>query len=307
MLRFEFRAGHQPPNGFILVAVLWILGALAALATIYALYVKETVVAFAGFDDRLQAQALAWAGVELAVYQLTATPQAQPSQGSFAFRQGSAEVAVEFRSEGARIDLNFAPKEVLAGLFTGFGARREDAEGYANRIIAWRTPPTAGTADSEVSLYRSAGRNYGPRRGPFQHANELALVHGLPQAMIDRALAYLTVYSGRAEVNVLNAAPEVIAALPGMTPGRLHLLLAQRGGAPQDILRAQLGMAAQYATVQPSRANRVTVDVRLDANRRVRSEAVVLLLEEDTEPFHLLSWRDDIEPSTDDRPRASMR
>jgi hypothetical protein len=59
--------------------------------------------------------------------------------------------------------------------------------------------------------------------------------------------------------------------------------------------------------VQPSRANRVTVDVRFDANRRVRSEAVVLLLEEDTEPFHLLSWRDDIEPSTDDRPRASMR
>jgi general secretion pathway protein K len=137
--------------------------------------------------------------------------------------------------------------------------------------------------------------------------NELALVLGLSTSMIDRALPYLTVYSGRAEVNVLSAAPEVLAALPGMTPDRLQLMVAQRGGAPQDILRAQLGMAAQYATVQPSKANRVTVDVQIPGSRRVRSEGVILLLEGDTEPFRVLSWRDDIEQPGSNEARSTVR
>src|SRR5437763_1010778 len=175
------------------------------------------------------------------------------------------------------------------------GAMREDAAAYADRIAAWRTPPTAETADAETSLYGAAGKDYGPRRGPFQHTAELTLVLGLPQVLIDRALPYLTVYSGQAEINLLDAAPEVVAALPGVAPEWLHVLLAQRGGAPQGVLRASLGPPARYVTVQPSKANRVMVEVRFDPKRRLRSEAVVLLLDGDAEPFRVLSWRDDID------------
>jgi general secretion pathway protein K len=309
MPSFKFLSHHKTSDGFIVVAVLWILGALATLAAIYALYVHETTFVFVGHDERLQAQELALAGVEVAAYQLTAIPAARPSQGKFSFRLGNADVAVTFRSENSRIDLNLASKQILAGLFTGFGARREDAEGYADRILAWRTPQSQGATDSEAAIYHTAGRNFGPRHAPFQHVNELGLVLGLPSVLIDRALPFLTVYSGQAEVNLLNAAPEVLAALPGMTPERLHnILLGLRDGAPQDILTAQLGMAAQYATVQPGRSNRVTVDVRFDAHRQVRSEAVILLRDEDTEPFRVLSWRDeDGELSTDERSNTSMR
>jgi general secretion pathway protein K len=307
MPSFKILSRHESSDGFIVVAVLWILAALATLAMTYSVYVNATALALASYDVRLQAQELAMAGVELAVYRLTENPEAQPSRGTFGFRLGNAEVAVEFRSESGRIDLNFAPKQLLVGLFTVLGTEREAAEGFADRIIAWRTP-TSRTADSEASLYRTAGKNYGPRHGPFQHVNELGLVLGLTSDVIDRALPYLTVYSGQAEVNVFNAAPEVLAALPGLTPGRMELLLAQREGAPQDILNAQLGIAAQYVTVQSSKANRVMVDVRFDANRRVRSEAVVLLLDDGVDPFRVLSWRDEVgELSTDERPNTSMR
>jgi general secretion pathway protein K len=305
---FGYRSRNERSDGFILVAVLWILGALATLAAIYALYVNETAATFVGHNDRLQAQGLVLAGVELAVYRLTAIPDARPSRGAFRFRLGSADVAVDFRSETARIDLNLGSKELLAGLFIGFGARREDAGGYADRILAWRTPPTPGATDSEASLYRAAGKSYGPRRGPFQHVNELGMVLGLPPALIDRALPFLTVYSGHAEINVLAAAPEVLAAVPGMTPQGLHILLAQRENAPQDVLRAQLGLAARYASTQAGEASRMTVDVQFDATRRVRSEVVVLLLDGDTEPFRVLSWRDEIvEPSSDERAKAGTR
>jgi general secretion pathway protein K len=307
MRSFNMLPHQKSSDGFIVVAVLWILAVLATLATTYAVYVNATAFALADYDVRLQAQELAMAGVELAVYRLTENPDARPAQGKFGFRLGNAAVAVDFRSESGRIDLNFAPKQVLAGLFTVLGSEPEAAEEFADRIIAWRTPAPK-TADSETFLYRSAGKSYGPRHGPFQHVNELGLVLGLTSDVVDRALPYLTVYSGQPEVNVLNAAPEVLAALPGVTSGRIELLLAQREGAPRDILNAQLGAAAQYVTAQSSNANRVTVDVRFDTKRRMRSEAVVLLLDDDVAPFRLLSWRDDTgDLLTDERLNAIMQ
>jgi len=307
MPSFKILSRQKSSEGFIVVAVFWILTALATLATTYGVYVKATAFALADYDVRLQAQELAMAGVELAVYQLTENPEVRPAQGKFGFRLGNADVAVNFRSESGRIDLNFAPKQLLAGLFTVLGSEPEAAEDFADRIIAWRTP-ASGSADSEAFLYRTAGKSYGPRHGPFQHVNELGLVLSLTPDVVDRALPYLTVYSGQPEVNVLNAAPEVLAALPGVAPGRIELLLAQREGAPRDILNAQLGPAAQYVTAQSSKANRVTVDVRFDTKRRMRSEAVVLLLDDDVAPFRLLSWRDETgEPLIGERLNASIR
>jgi len=173
-------------DGFIVVAMLWIIGALATLVAIYALQARQTAMAFADRDDRLQAQELARAGVELAAYQLTAIAEARPARGSFDFRLAKAQVAVTFRSENARIDLNFGGKEVLAGLFAALGANRENALTYADRIVAWRTPAAGAGAgeDSEASLYREARQTYGPRRGPFQHVNELGLVLGLPPWLV---------------------------------------------------------------------------------------------------------------------------
>lgn len=68
-----FSRHHQRnTRGFIVVAVLWILAALSALVLIYLTYVTNTAVVVAASTDRVQADALATAGVELAAYQLTA-------------------------------------------------------------------------------------------------------------------------------------------------------------------------------------------------------------------------------------------
>jgi general secretion pathway protein K len=284
----------EPGDGFIIVAVLWILGALATLAVIYTLYVHETAAAFLDHNERLQAEALAMSGVELAAYRLTEVPGRRPSSGRFSFRQGSAVIAVDFSAENGRIDLNFAPKEMLAGLFIGLGADPKSALYFADRIAGWRTPLNGTNQDTETPIYQSAGKTYGPRHGPFQSVDEVGLVVGLPAQFIDRALPYLTVYSGRGEINVLSASSAVIAALPGMSPERLQLLLSGRDAAvPQDVMRAQLGTATSYITLQAGAADRVVVDMRFASKRRMRSEAVVLVLDKDTEPYRVLSWHDE--------------
>src|SRR4051812_5206614 len=136
-------------EGFILVAVLWILAALATLATIFSVYVINSATAFTVHDERLQSEGFARAAIELAAYQLAANPQAPPTRGRFLFRVGNAAITTDFNSEAARIDLNSAPKELLAGLFTTLGAAPASAQAYADRIVAWRTPPSQNIADNE--------------------------------------------------------------------------------------------------------------------------------------------------------------
>ena len=172
------------------------------------------------------------------------------------------------------------------------GVDSDSAITYANHVVAWRTPLTNGQSDPEAAFYQEADRNYGPRHGPFQDVHELGLVADIPPQLIDRVMPYLTVYSGRPEVNVLGAASQVLAALPGLTPERLQLLLSLRAGSPQDVMRAQFGTATSYVTLEPSPANRVTVSVRFPNGDQIRSEAVILLLDSDKQPYSVLWWDD---------------
>ena len=70
MTIIEKAIGKRCDEGFIVVAVLWILAALATLASVYAIYVANTVSAARVHDDRIQAQALVSAAVELTAYQI---------------------------------------------------------------------------------------------------------------------------------------------------------------------------------------------------------------------------------------------
>jgi general secretion pathway protein K len=295
--RFAWVVFPRGEDGFIVVAVLWILGALAALASIYAIYVTNTAISLSANDDRLQAEALVTAGLEFTAYQVSGKDvEARPSQGAFRFRLGRAAVAVEYRSEAARIDLNAAPKELLAGLFAGLGARPDAADYYADRIAAWRQTGEVAGENLEASAYRSAGLGYGPRQAPFSDTGELWLVLGLPPAVVERALPFLTVFSGSATIDAMVAAPEVVAALPGMTPDRLYGILGQRGpgAANAQIVQSLLG-GAQGAGKEGGKAMRVTVGIAFDNGRRVGAEAVILPLDDADEPYRVLSWHDDFD------------
>ena len=287
-------------HGFVIVAVLWIIAALSALAMIFALYLSNSAQALAVSDAGLQAEALVSASIELTAYQLSlAGDKERPLQGSFHYRLDNAETLVSFVSETARIDLNLAPKDMLANLLSGLGADQEAAGRYADRIIGWRTPPKTDAAEDEVSLYRAAGLAYSPRQAPFAHANELALVVGLPPALVERALPFVTVFSGQPKINPLVAPPEVIAALPGMTPSGLKEFLGERPALPSDAaaIATALGPAQAGATIEKSDFFRILTTIKFDNGRQTSSE-VVIKLGGEGDPYRVLSWQDDVAVAT---------
>jgi len=282
-------------EGFIIVAVLWILAALATLASIMSVYVINAASAFTVHDERLQSEALTRAALELSFYQIGLVREEPRTSGQFAFRMRNASVETTFMSEAARIDVNTAPRALIAGLFTGLGAAPAAAAGYADRIVGWRAGPQPDGSD-EAALYRAAGLAYGPRGAPYQHIGELALVMGIPDFLLERALPSLTVYSGLSQVNLLDAAPQVLAALPGMSPDLLNYVLAQRGRgreAAQQLI-TRLG-PNPLATLSGTKAFRVTSRITFDSGRRVTSEVVIFILDNGPEPYRVLTWRDDID------------
>src|SRR5215467_3997033 len=133
-------------DGFILVAVLWIIAALAILASIFSIYLANTAVFLALNDNTIQSEALVSAALELTAYQLSAPKPATnlpappprgdanvpppPTRGDFSFRLGRANVAVSFISEAARIDLNTATPRLLNNFFTKLGVQPQQAEQY---------------------------------------------------------------------------------------------------------------------------------------------------------------------------------
>jgi general secretion pathway protein K len=342
--------------GFVLVAVLWILAALATLASIYSSYTLNTAVASRASDDRVQAEASIRAGVEMAVFrQLAVQDKARPARGGFDMRVGPTGVAVRFRSEGARIDLNAAPADLLAGLFTAVGVDASRAEIFAERIVGWRTkarasadanaagagangaganaasanansvssdassaganPNLAGAAASpagaggtedkaakEDKLYSEENMPYPPRHASFDNALELSLLPGIPLAVVERVLPFVTVFSGRAEVDVLTADPTVLSAFPEMTPTILGAVVNTRAGDLGDgaTLLEVLGPAKARATVDKSKVFRTSIAVTFDNGRRIHAEVVFRLKdqgdkEKDDSPYKLLYWRDDFD------------
>jgi general secretion pathway protein K len=343
ILRTAIKDGCSPrrtaSGGFILVAVLWILAALATLATIFSVYLANTAVSLSLNDGDIQTEALVYAGLELTAYQVSTPkaasqpasqagapqvgapggPQADkapppPARGDFSFRLGRANVAVSFIPETARIDINAASPQLLASFFTVLGVPRQQAEQYVQRIAGWTTTPKATQAvvasdNNEEALYRAAGRAYAPRGAPFAHIDELSLVVDIPPAIVERAKPFLTVYTGKAGIDVLDAAPEVVAAIPGLTPNLIQALAeARQTGADQQSVSRLLGaLPLQGAvSIEGGDTYRVQVRIRYDNGRQAAAEVVIRTGTTD-KPYGVLWWRDGFDALSNIGPQPAPR
>jgi general secretion pathway protein K len=286
---------QEARRGFVIVVVLWLLAALAALVTIFSVYLSNSARALAFNDTRLKSEALVMAGVELTVYRLmSADKDTRPPLDAFHVRLGGVRLEISYVPETTRVDINAAPKEFIAGLLSVLGASEEDAKATADRIVAWRHRTTTAKAGDEDALYRAAGKPYSPRQAPFPHVNELALVLGMTPALLERALPFVTVFNGTPGIGALTAPPEVIAALPGMTPLILKDFLETRATLPNDpaAIAKALGPAASKATTaKNSKAYRILVRLHFPDDREAVSE-VVIRMDGGSDPYQVLSWQD---------------
>ncbi len=120
---------------------------------------------------------------------------------------------------------------------------------------------------------------------------------GLPPALVDRALPFVTVFNGTPGIDASIAAPEILAALPGRAgaQGQPNGVSARDTLAGNTFADGNSSPAATDAPAAKSNCYRVTAVIDYQNGRHAASE-VVIALGDKTEPYRVLSWQDDVAP-----------
>jgi general secretion pathway protein K len=276
-------------RGTVLLAVLWAISLVSALAMAAAVTFRGYAGVMAVERDRVQADALLTAGLELAAGTIESLGDAPLAELETMLALGTGAVRVRLDDEGGRIDIGAAPLELLAALLRSVGAPPNAAKDVAQRIVDRRDggrPRPDATRRSANVVPRRAGNGQ-----PFADIRQLQSIPGMVPDWIVAMTPLITIY-GSETVNPLTAPPGVIAALPGFDGARFDAFLRTRRSFPADADRLmQIAGAAQaYLAVKPQRVATVELSARLSSGYAAAARAVIAVLPQDSEPYRVLAW-----------------
>ena len=122
-------------RGIALVAVLWVVSLLAAIAASFATTVRSETVVARNQIQNAEARALADAGFYRTVMALALDREGMSLSGlpeAWSFSGGKVTTSVQ--AEGGKVDLNAADAALLAGLFAAAGAIDPGALAVGQRL-----------------------------------------------------------------------------------------------------------------------------------------------------------------------------
>jgi general secretion pathway protein K len=254
-------------GGFALVVVLWIVALLALQVGIFNLTVRDAA-SLAGNELAIaRGEALAAAGVELAVARLLDPDAAWQWKADGSTREagfGGARLSITITDEAGRFDINKLDDEAVDWLLRSYG-------GSAEALTQWIE-----------------------KNGPLLDPSELARVLGVPATAIAPLAPYLTVHGGDGRINPAAAPPEALLMLPGIDASAVESALRFRrlGGTGAADIARELGPVDKWLTERTGPAYRMEVAVRGESASAIGwAEAVILIGKDQGAPFRVLSWR----------------
>lgn len=204
-------------RGLALVAVLWILAALASASAVMTQQLRAEAQRRIAQAEEVRAVALAQ-GALIQVLARGALQTPWPDPPTLAWRVETPEgtVMVRLRSSATAVDLNHAPRDLLAAVFRYLGDLNESqARDWADAVVAQRRQHEAQRAE------------VGPSAA-FQSVQDLLAKPGLPMGLWLRVQSALTVDSGAAGVDPWSADEPVLLVLAQGDTRRLQAWLTDR-------------------------------------------------------------------------------
>ncbi|MCH9670913.1 MAG: general secretion pathway protein GspK [Gammaproteobacteria bacterium] len=281
-------------SGLALILVLWVLLLLTLIAGSFAFAMRTETVVTGNLTSRIQAGALAEAGIARAIFGLMNSGEDLqfPVDGkAHILRLDNAEVRVVIRAEQAKIDLNRAPDNVLRQLGEHMlGVEERDA--FADSLLDWRDRNDLRRLNgAEDDDYEALGLPYGARDGYFMSVRELTQIPMITGEVFERLAPLVTVDSKARRIHAPTATRDALLSVPGLTPEAVDGYLLARAndetkataaltylGAATGLVDTRerrrgsgtLNIAAQGRTVDGAIAHRqTTVRIRRSGRRRV--------------------------------------
>ena len=200
-------------RGLALVAVLWIVAALSVVAASVSHSVRQEIRAVSNARQAALGEAQGQAAILLVLQDLATQVQKPVRLATLPASWRGVEMAVRVQPLDGLIDLNNAPPGLLALLFQHGGELdKARAEALAQAAIRYR------------SALDSRNRNVG-----FDAPEDLLQVEGVDYNLYAKLAALVTAdLRGSGRVNVLAAAPDVLAVLAGGDVAKAAALVARR-------------------------------------------------------------------------------
>lgn len=282
-------------SGFVLPSVLGIMVLFAGVVGALTLLVRAGVDDARLAVDDLDVASLMKAGLELAGYQLLLLQSPAAGLDGQQIRLDAGTVTLAVRAESARIDLNGSDPQLLAGAWRAARLKGMPPEVFAARVADWRDADDDVTDPNgaEAGAYEADGRTYRPANAEFRSVDDLRWVLGVKVADVVALKPYLTVANPAGTIDLWDAAPEVLGAIPGLTPptvARILKLRANRTDKVKDQLMTLVGEAQALVTTEPPVAYRVSLDVL--SNRGARRKASAVIARDGTQraPYRVIWW-----------------
>ncbi len=244
-------------RGVVLIALLWILTALAVIALSFSRESFVEVAAARNSQAMADSYFVARAGINVVIYQLMQRrfiPHVQQLEldappdpldlGKVSGRFGDGVYDVEIQDESGKINPNNSTEDQLRALVEAIGIPKHDGDIIVDSIADWRDVDNEHHINgAEDDYYQSLNPPYKAKNGRIDTVEELLLVRGVtreyfygyPDKAPDGSIfykyglsRYLTVYNQMSRVNVNFAEIPVLMSVPGMTPEAAQLIYERR-------------------------------------------------------------------------------
>ncbi len=215
------RNGRGRQRGAVLVLVLWILTLLTFLLGAFSNEIRVENRIVGDMVERIRLRAGATAVLNYLALAGTASPEGLAGLEGWSLSLPLGKSSVDYRlvPEEAYVSLNAAPPEMLEALLGNYPDGVDDVDALVNALVDWRDGDDVVTENgAEAAEYASAGLAYGPRNAPLLSADELGLVLGFDQGLVDWLRPYVSVASTSAGIDARFADPELVLMLD--TEGR---------------------------------------------------------------------------------------
>lgn len=218
---------HMSPtrtdSGYALVLVIWIFGIIGILVSTAAWNARLKAQAARNIVESIKAEALADGIVSLAKLAVISslgdkqegrwTALAEIVRTGFVICQApGGTAAISLENEAEKVDLNAASAETLASLLRRVGVGDVEAGRISLAIKKYSQLPYSTEQAERGDVSERDGDSTPPKQAPFETIFELDQVEGMKRDLFETLLPYVTVYSGRSDIDLSVAPPRLKAA-----------------------------------------------------------------------------------------------
>jgi general secretion pathway protein K len=275
-------------KGIALLIILWVLTILMVIALSFSSMTRTETYSTLSFKEGVEKKFIAEAGIERAIMELFYRTQNidmtiilegsevwKTDGTSYNGQIGDGNYSVRITDESGKVDINVitdANSDILRNLFKNLGIPDDDVNIIVDSILDWKDPDDLLHLNgAEDDYYMSLPNPYKTKNANFDTLEELIMVKGITHDILygkegqRGVIDFLTINSGKSQINI-NAAPkEVLMAIPGMTPEIADAIINFRQNKEikdiaeiQDILGANYSLMSSYITTAGS--NTFTID-----------------------------------------------